>query len=179
MIWQLEVDTALKQKLESIVDCPVVFRNPNILLNKETYPTISIQLYDQKVNYQMKDHNSKTVVKHKLTATLKNKPDYYDFYYQIDFWAKKPRDINILTAKWMSVVPPRSVINVIDDEGNIYPLNMSFLHFNNLDTVKGEDTIYRRCYSYKISVPLDTSVEEVRPLFKGFNLSINKQQKKF
>lgn len=177
MIWQLEVDTALKGKIESIVDCPVVFQNPSILMTKETYPSISIQLYDQKVNYQLKDHNSKDILNKDNKAIVKDKPDYYDFYYQIDFWAKKPRDINVLTAKWMSITPPRSVIEVKDNKGDVYPLNMTYLYFTNLDSAKGESTTYRRCYTYKISVPFIYSVEETFQLLQGLNITTNTNMK--
>lgn len=172
MIWQLEVDTALQKELETLLKCPVVFQNPNVLTTKETYPVISINLYDQKVNYQMKDHNSRYIDKGTTTATIQNKPDYYDFYYQIDIWAKKPKDINTLTGLLVANKPPRSILNVLDtQEDIIYPLNMTFLYFKNLDIVKGEDTYYRRCYSYKVSVPIINSPKESTIMADGLQFT--------
>lgn len=173
MIWQLEVDTALKDKIESIVTCPVIFSNPNVVTTKEDYPKVSITLIDQKQNDKLKDHNSRLIDKSNRFANVTELPNYYDFHYQIDFWAKRPSDLNVLTGMWMANTPPRGVIDIVGSEGETYLASMNFLFFNNLDSSNGEDTIFRRCYTYKISVPVSNK-PKTRPLAQQIHVSQNK-----
>lgn len=173
MIWQLEVDTALKGKIESVVTCPVIFSNPSVVTTKEDYPKVSITLIDQKLNDKLKDHNSRLITKTDRFADMTDLPNYYDFHYQIDFWAKRPSDLNVLTGMWMANIPPRSVLYIVGSEGEKYLANMSFLFFNSLDSVNGEDTTFRRCYTYKISVPVANRTI-TRPLAQTIHVSQNK-----
>ena len=174
MIWQLEVDTAIKKKVEDIVNCPVVFSNPNIVATKEKYPTVSITLIDQKENDNLKNHNSRVITKSSVSASFKDAPSYYDFHYQIDFWAKRTTDINILTGQWIISTPPKGTINLVGSEGENYLAHMKLLYYNNLDIVKGEDTTFRRCYTYKISIPVDSGRTVERPL--ALDIGVTKTQ---
>lgn len=168
MIWMTEVDTSLKQHLtELFPDVHVIFSIPDIKENEEIYPTISITPLDLRINDKLRDYNSVTrdVDKEKGIVTRTDSPEYIDVPYQIDFWTSTPMLINTLTGTWTMEHPKISTILLKGtEEGEEYVAVMTFQGNNQFDKAKGEQSIFRRAYTYTITIQVPNGKQSVHKI---------------
>lgn len=174
-VWLEEVEIALakliKANVESydkdgkLIPTKVVVLKPEKEVGSLTYPCVTLYNYDQK--FDMDRYTEGTQI-HSLDLTTgkaieEDNARPYNLYYQVEFWTEYLEDLNQMTRDWAERVVPFSTLECIDTKGNRRVCFMEQLKpIANLDNAKTNDSkrLFRRIYSYKISVELDNPIKK-------------------
>lgn len=172
-VWYKEVDIALHRLLKERIyyldstkqlariepvfhvndkDLDSLFADTNIKL-----PTVIIKKIGQQFDLKRYDPKPVIVSKGQGIATQEDSAKPYTLKYQLDFVASYQADIDYITRTWLSAIPKRSDLEVIDTGGTLrkcYMLQSTpLIPFSAL--VSGENTLYRSVVVYDIRVELD------------------------
>lgn len=189
MIWIREVNLALLNHLKTLMtgidnngeplDVKVIIRNPNIDLEKESYPKISIDFLSTSETDYMKDVNSiVTLSKDEDNLVVKSKPTKYNFKYQISVWTKNPIERDIITSVWVKNTPKFTYLDVTDTEEDItYPCLLNFKGMTTQDTKNtvGEN-IFRSIFTCDIIVSIDNAIAREYPVVKDITVQNKKEE---
>lgn len=187
-VWYKEVDTALHKLLKEKIyyldstrqvakieplfhvndkDLNSLFANTNIKL-----PTVIIKKIGEQFDLRRYDPKPIIVSTEGSKATQEESAKPYILRYQLDFVASYQTDIDYITRTWLSAIPKRSDLEVIDIGGTLrkcYMLQSTpLIPFSAL--VSGENTLYRSVMTYDVWVELDEGLTEVINLATDINI---------
>lgn len=172
-VWMREIDLALKTLAETVVkvydgldkdknpvykSVPVVIRTPEKEFVIESFPCVSIVCYNQvsssertqDTGYYVSDIDLDTGVQ-----TVREAPQNWDLFYQVDIWAEYQEDLVEMTRRWTGNTGAHFSLSVVDTEGTTQECPASFQSNANLDSITENERRFRRSYSYKIWAQLD------------------------
>lgn len=184
MIWIREVNSALLNHIKTIMtgitdhynkplDVGVIVRLPDIDLEKEEYPKISIG-YLQTVDTDfLKDVNSFNLHYTDNNTVIKKKaPTKYKFQYQLDFWSKTPFDRDAMTYAWVSNNTKISYLDVLDsNKVDIVPCYMKLSEMKVVDMKNSSgENIYRNVQMCDIVVSVENDKGKEYPVISNVNI---------
>ncbi len=190
MIWLREINKALINHIKTLtknitnyegelLNIGVIFRNPNIDLEKESYPKISIDFLNTSETSYMKDVNTvDTLSKDEVNVVVKSKPTKYNFKYQISVWTKKATERDIITGEWVRNTPKFTYLYVTDPTDNTsYPCMLISKGMTMNETVNSVgETVFRSIFSCDIIVSVDNSPQRVYPVIRDITIQKKKEE---
>lgn len=188
-VWLKEVDKGLKDLITNTIKCynenrelttvPVIITHPEKESGKKlTYPCVCISNYNQRIDMQ-RINRERVVHRDKETgvALVSKHSVPYSLFYQIDIYARYQIDIDEMTRRWLGNIEDHHLLEVVDTEGITRHSEMTQVHgCKVLDSVEDSKRLFRRSYSYRISVDLDESTaKEVKLVLEThINGGVNK-----
>ena len=188
-VWITEVGIALKKLVEATVTCPNKDFIPVSVKCIPTYPEkgvfdsklpiVSFFSYNQRFDINRYDPSDVKVVNNGVIHYEKQALPY-NLSYQIDFWSEYASDRDFMTLKWLSKVPKRSLLEVVDNKGVTRYCNMfmqSSKSSEEKDTLSPK-TIFRQTYTYFIYVEIDENEVVDKNLLQTLDIINNNKKLK-
>lgn len=179
-VWFEEVDRALIVEVLKTVqtksgvyipDKHVIVRKPDEDYKIEVFPCVSIynttSEFDYK-RYKMYGDTRVSVDEETSTAVYEKASVPYNLSYQLDFWAKKQTEMNVMLRTWLYQHSRQFNLDVVDDGGTARNCNVKQSKaLSKSDLLLEKQRLFHSIIFYDIWVEIDEELRYTTSIVKG------------